>query len=75
MTSMTSPTRFSWTRALIWTAATAAIWMACALVVRLVADWAQWTWVQPSFPGLAVALGCGVAIEYLRLSRARRRTS
>ena len=72
MIDTTTSTDFSWARAMIWTAATALIWVACALVVRLVAGWQDWPWVTANVPGLPVALAFGVGIEYLRRDRARR---
>ncbi|XVX20701.1 hypothetical protein ACQP1U_02105 [Actinomycetota bacterium] len=66
-------TEFGWFRASLYMAATIAIWLVLMGVTRLVADWQDWSWVTAGFPGIPLAIACGVAWEYTRRDRARKR--
>lgn len=74
MTNKIAPvTEFSWLRMLGYTALTCLIWLALGLLIPAIAHGAGASWIDVSFPGMGLALACGVAWECVRRDRARKR--
>ncbi len=68
----TPKTEFGWIRMGYYSLVTMAIWVACWVVTKLVTSAMDYGWIEASFPGMGLAIACGLAWEYMRRDEARK---